>query len=365
LNDLDYLKQEYLNLANSQKLLGDHENALSNYQKYINIKDSLFSIEAKESVARIETKREIELRDKEIVIQQLKKRTERIYLFAGILLLVFIIIFITVRYRSQKRSKELLTLQKNIIEEKQKEIVDSINYAKRIQYALLAHRDFLKHHLPDHFVLFKPKDIVSGDFYWASAKDDLFYLAVCDSTGHGVPGAFMSLLSISFLNEAINEKNILRPDEAFNFVRNRLINNISTDGQKDGFDGILICLDKKNRKLTYAAANNSPVLVRNNTLTKLSNNRMPVGAGEKKENFELFTYDLLENDVLYLYTDGFNDQFGGPDGKKFMNKRLNKTLLEIHKQSSEIQANKLFQVFNDWKGNLDQVDDICVVGIKI
>jgi serine phosphatase RsbU (regulator of sigma subunit) len=364
LNDIDYLKQEYFNLANSQILLGDFENALSNFQKYTNLKDSIFSIEAKESVTNLETKRELELRDKEILIQQLKKRTERIYMFAGVLFLLVIIGFITAGYRSQKRSKNLISQQKNMVEEKQKEIVDSINYARKIQYALLANHDLLKQHLPDHFVLFKPKDIVSGDFYWATATQDHFYLAVCDSTGHGVPGAFMSLLSISFFNEAINEKRIIQPDKVFNFVRSRLIENISGEGQKDGFDGILICLDKKNNRLSYAAANNSPLLVRDGVLTKLENDRMPVGAGEKKDDFRLFSLDLKKNDRLYLYTDGFNDQFGGPDGKKFMNKNLTNLILGIHQKPLQEQGEDLFQAFNDWKKELSQVDDVCVVGLK-
>jgi serine phosphatase RsbU (regulator of sigma subunit)/cytochrome c-type biogenesis protein CcmH/NrfG len=365
INDIDYLKQVYLNLSNSQILLGDYKSALENSQIYNNLKDSIFSIEAKESVANLETQRELEVKDKEIVIQQLKKRTERIYMFAGVLFLLVIIGFIAAGYRSQKRSKEMISVQKNIVEEKQKEIVDSINYAKRIQYALLAHHEFLKEHLPDHFVLFKPKDIVSGDFYWATATADHFYLAVCDSTGHGVPGAFMSLLSISFLNEAINEKRITEPDQVFNFVRSRLIDNISGEGQKDGFDGILICLDKTNKKLSYAAANNAPVLVRNKTVIKLENDRMPVGAGEKTDSFRLFTVQLEENDCLYLYTDGFADQFGGTSGKKFMSKNLNNLILDIHNKPLKDQRELLFASFNKWKGQLDQVDDVCIVGLKI
>ncbi|HEX8516498.1 MAG TPA: tetratricopeptide repeat protein [Bacteroidia bacterium] len=365
LNDIDYLKQVHLNLSNSYLLLKDYEKALQNFQTYAVMKDSLFSLETAESVEKLETQRELDVRDKEIVIQELKKRTERIYMFAGVLFLLVIIGFIAAGYRNQKQSKELISQQKHIVEEKQKEIVDSINYAKKIQYALLAHKDLLSENLREHFVLFKPKDIVSGDFYWATSTRDHFYLAVCDSTGHGVPGAFMSLLSISFLNEAINEKNIARPDKVFDFVRNRLIENISGEGQKDGFDGILFCLDKEKKVLTYAAANNAPVLIRNSTLTRLENDRMPVGAGERKESFRLFTLDLLKGDQLYLYTDGYSDQFGGPKGKKFMNKNLNNYLIEIRDTPMEQQGKALFSTFNEWKGSMEQVDDICVVGFKV
>jgi serine phosphatase RsbU (regulator of sigma subunit) len=141
--------------------------------------------------------------------------------------------------------------QKQVIEEHQKETIDSINYAKRIQYTLLAHDDLLQRNLLDHFVLFNPKDIVSGDFYWATEHHDKFYLAVCDSTGHGVPGAFMSLLNMGFLNEAIKEKNITKPNEILNYVRKRLIESIGSDGQQDGMDAILICIEhyENNQKI--------------------------------------------------------------------------------------------------------------------
>ncbi|MES2762011.1 MAG: tetratricopeptide repeat protein [Bacteroidota bacterium] len=364
LEDYDYLKNVYNSLSSAEVMLGNYEDALAHYQMYVSLKDSIFSIEAQESVAKLETKRELEVRDKEIVIQQLKKRTERIYMFVGVFFLLVVIGFIAIAYRNQKKSKELVSYQKHLVEEKQQEIVDSINYARRIQYALLAHTDFLKQYLPDHFVLFKPKDIVSGDFYWATSTDDHFYLAVCDSTGHGVPGAFMSLLSISFLNEAINEKKITKPDEVFNFVRSRLIDQVSKEGQKDGFDGILVCLDKKNKKLTYAAANNAPLLVRDNIVHKLESDRMPVGVGENKSDFRLFTVDLEANDKFYLYTDGFSDQFGGPDGKKFMSKNLNRLILEINQQPMQQQAGLLFTALNSWKKSLEQVDDVCVAGFK-
>ncbi|MGZ4065057.1 MAG: tetratricopeptide repeat protein, partial [Bacteroidia bacterium] len=168
----------------------------------------------------------------------------------------------------------------DLISEKNKEITDSIHYARRIQRALLASDTLLATHLKEHFVFYRPKDIVSGDFYWAAEKDRRFYLAVCDSTGHGVPGAFMSLLNTSFLNEAINEKNISEPHLIFNHIRQRLIEHISQDGAQDGMDGILICIDKASGKVSYCAANNAPVTIKNNTLTEHKADKMPVGKGE-------------------------------------------------------------------------------------
>ncbi|MBS1653193.1 MAG: hypothetical protein JSU07_14400, partial [Bacteroidetes bacterium] len=143
-------------------------------------------------------------------------------------------------HRKISAEKRNVELKNRVIEEHQKEILDSIHYAKRIQTALLANKEFVNTNIKNNFIYFQPKDIVSGDFYWATQQNDYFYLACCDSTGHGVPGAFMSLLNIGFLSEAIKEKSISKPNEIFNYVRQRLIDSISAEGQKDGFDGILI-----------------------------------------------------------------------------------------------------------------------------
>ncbi len=263
--------------------------------------------------------------------------------------------------------------QKEIIEAHQKEIVDSINYAQRIQYALLANENLLKRSLPEHFILFKPKDIVSGDFYWAVEHDNNFYLAVCDSTGHGVPGAFMSLLNINFLNEAINEKKLLKVNEIFDHVRNRLIEKLSHEGGRDGMDAILICIDKLSNKITYSAANNAPIIVRNGRAIEMHKDKMPVGKGERLTDFTLFELEINKGDTLYLYTDGFADQFGGPQGKKFKNRRLNEFLAGISHLEPAKQTQQLTLTYENWrtsdnengeKCEFDQVDDICIIGIK-
>jgi ligand-binding sensor domain-containing protein/serine phosphatase RsbU (regulator of sigma subunit) len=251
-----------------------------------------------------------------------------------------------------------------IIEEKQKEIFDSLQYAKQIQKLLLANHKLVNETLPDSFVMFKPRDIVSGDFYWAAKKEDRFYLAVCDSTGHGVPGAFMSLLNINFLNEAVVEKNIADPNEVFNYVRKRLIDNISQQGRQDGMDGILICVNEKTKRITYAAANNAPVVIRKNKLEVLEADKMPIGKGEKNESFKLYPLDVAKGDMLMLYTDGYADQFGGPKGKKFKYKLLNDMLLQNNHLPVIEQEEHLYAQFDKWKGDLEQVDDVCILGIK-
>jgi len=175
----------------------------------------------------------------------------------------------------------------------------------------------------------------------------------------------MSLLNIGFLSEAINEKGIEKPNEVFNFVRQRLIDNISKEGLKDGFDGILICIDLVTKQITYAAANNSPVLVQNNELIELEADRMPVGMGERKEEFKLYTIDTKSGNTLYLFTDGYADQFGGPKGKKYKYKQLNELILTNSTKSLIDQHQRLKESFENWKGDLEQVDDVCVIGVKL
>ncbi len=281
---------------------------------------------------------------------------------------IFSILYFVVRYfkqGSEDYEKEIEAKNEEI-STKNKEILDSINYAKKIQATLLAHNDFLEKHLPDHFVFFKPKDIVSGDFYWATEHNGKFYLAVCDSTGHGVPGAFMCLLNIGFLNEAIKEKNISSPAAIFDHVRKRLIADISKEGQQDGMDGILFKLEIQNSKLRieYAGANNAPILIRDNQILSLATDKMPVGKGIREEAFKLHTIDVQAGDSIYLYTDGFADQFGGPKGKKFKYKALNELLLTHHKKTTAEQKQIFDSTFENWKGRLEQVDDVCVIGIR-
>ncbi len=272
-----------------------------------------------------------------------------------------------------ERTAEVMK-QKDEIEEKRREIVDSIHYARRIQSTILPGNEYLAKNLPDFFVLFKPQSIVSGDFYWATRtlkkEDDKivserFYLAVCDSTGHGVPGAFMSILNISFLNEAINEKQIAEPHEILNHVRKRLIKNLSHEGGQDGMDGAVICFDKTTNKITYASAHNAPIMVRDKNIIEFKADKMPIGKGIKTDPFTLHEIDFKKGDTLYFYTDGYADQFGGPKGKKFKYKTLNALLQENSDKPLNKQSEILLDTFNDWKGQLEQIDDVCVFGIKL
>ncbi|HXB13993.1 MAG TPA: SpoIIE family protein phosphatase, partial [Bacteroidia bacterium] len=303
---------------------------------------------------------------KDVISEQGRKKQViiRNIFIGGFALMLALAFFIFRGYRQKQSANIIITQQKAVVEEKQKEILDSIHYAQRIQKALLASDALLGRHLPEYFVLYKPKDIVSGDFYWATEKDNNFYLAVCDSTGHGVPGAFMSLLNISFLNEAITEKNITQPNEVFNHARKRLIENISQEGQQDGMDGVLVKLEKG--ALSYAAAYNAPIVVRNKEVIELNADKMAVGASPKQnESFTAGTFNLQKGDLIYLFTDGYADQFGGEKGKKFKYKQLQQLIMDNAQLTVKEQKEMLNKAFENWKGSLDQVDDLLVIGIRV
>jgi len=425
--DYPGLRGAYSGLYETYKILGDKDKALENYEMFVNATDLISREKKQEEINKriIEfefNKRAVsdsirnaeENKYKDAILKANKTQIEKdkilqIALTVGLIFFIGFGILIFNRFRITAKQKQIIELknkqteeQKLIIEEKQKEILDSINYAKRIQDSLLDNFDSVGKFFSDSFLLIKPKDIVSGDFYWLSKKTfnepalgggsvvkELFFIAICDSTGHGVPGGFMSLLNTAYLSEAINEKGIYQPNKIFDYVRSRLINTISKNDQKDGFDGVLMCFEKKftfeNKKviktetlLSYAAAYNAPILIRNNELIKLGADKMPVGYGEKIQSFTLFSYPISENDLLYIYTDGYADQFGGPIaqpnpakpksfglGKKFQYKQLEDLILKTSDMALSSQKELLNQKFEAWKGDLEQIDDVCIIGIKI
>ncbi|MBA2612517.1 MAG: tetratricopeptide repeat protein [Bacteroidetes bacterium] len=391
IEDYSDLQNVYHSMYSIYKETNDLKRSLESYEKYVSVIEKLNESNSKEELHKKEIEFEFNrrtvrdsiknaqeniIKDEKIKANKAqidKDKILKIALTVGFILVFIFGVVIFNRFRITRKQKEIIEIkskqteeQKEIIENKNKEITDSINYAKRIQYTLLAHTDFLNDHLGEnkYFTLFHPKDIVSGDFYWACEQDNKFFLAVCDSTGHGVPGAFMSLLNIGFLSEAINEKLILQPDKILNYTRERLINSISKEEQKDGFDGVVLCIDKSNNKITYASANNSPIIIRDNEIVELPKDKMPVGKGEREDAFTLNEIKMQKGDTLYLYTDGYADQFGGPKGKKYKYKQLNNQLVSINKLTAAEQAAALLKNFRDWKGELEQVDDVCVIGIK-
>jgi serine phosphatase RsbU (regulator of sigma subunit) len=380
----DLAKDASLLLSEIYDNLGDKTKALQHLKIYYDIRDSLFSAEKMKNVAYQESKMKEDKMEADFKEEQIKKeaqiKQQKIISLAFTAGFVFVLVLIFVVFRNLKQSREhnrIIAAQKSeveqkniVIEHKQQEILDSITYARRIQHALLASNDLLNENLNDYFVLFKPKDIVSGDFYWATRTEDAFYLATADSTGHGVPGAFMSLLNISFLNEAINEKKIKEPGAALNQVRTNLIKALRTDGSeeggKDGMDCILTAFDFKNDLLHYAAANNGFYIVREKELQALKADKMPVGKSPRDaEPFTSHAFQLQKGDIIYTLTDGYADQFGGPKGKKFKYKPLEELLLTNSHLPMEEQKQHLLARFDEWKGDLEQVDDVLIIGVRV
>ncbi len=266
--------------------------------------------------------------------------------------------------------RDLVINQKEHIEKIYKDVSDSINYAERIQRSFLATDELLNQNLKEYFIFFKPKDVVSGDFYWANKlSNGNFILVTADSTGHGVPGAIMSILNITSLEKAI-EQDLCNPSEILNHTRKTIIERLKKDGSanggKDGMDASLICFDFAHQKFTYAAANNPIWIVRENALIELSPDKMPVGKHDKDQQlFSQHEFQLQKGDVIYTFTDGMADQFGGEKERKFLTKNLKNLLITNSPQPMVNQQQTLETTLTTWIGNGEQIDDITIIGIRI
>ncbi|MBL4658647.1 MAG: SpoIIE family protein phosphatase [Flavobacteriales bacterium] len=268
----------------------------------------------------------------------------------------------------QERTVEIRT-QKEVIEEKNKDITDSIRYAQRIQAAILPKDETIAKSFSDHFVMFKPRDIVSGDFYWFAEQDGKALIAACDCTGHGVPGAFVSMIGNDLLNHTVLENGITNTGAILSGV-NQGIKSAFTMGEsqdaQDGMDMTLCSFDYKSKKMEFSGANNPLLMFRNGELERTRGDKTPIGGDTAMDHeFETHIIDFKEGDICYIFSDGFQDQFGGPKGKKFMIKKLKELLCEHHAKPFADQKVILEAALKEWMGDLDQVDDILLIGIKL
>ena len=227
----------------------------------------------------------------------------------------------------------------------------------------------IKDNLKDSFVLYLPKDIVSGDFYWVKEKNESLVIIAADCTGHGVPGAFMSMLGISFLNEIVEKDNITSPEKILNTLRENIVTALRQRGleteSKDGMDMAVCSYNKKLKRLSFAGANNPLYIVRNNKLIQTRGNRMPVAIHVKMDDFTKYDIPIETGDSLYMFSDGYADQFGGPKGKKFKNKKFKQLLVDIQDENMITQKEILNKTITEWRGELEQIDDIVVLGFKV
>jgi len=389
------LKEIYIEFSKLYEKINKSDKALFYFKQFVAISDTLsseddfratmqqefeFNYEKKAAEDSIAAIKEKEIKNEQIARQEAELRTSRnlqYSLFGGIALVFVFALFMYNRFRVIRQQHTIIELQKNevqmqkeIVEEKHKEITDSINYAERIQRSLMASSDLLNQNLKNYFIYFKPKDVVSGDFYWASKLNNgNFCLAVADSTGHGVPGAIMSMVNINSLKEAVKEK-IVEPSEILNYTRTTIINTLandgSVDGGKDGMDCALLSFDFSSNQLNFSMANNPIWLIRDNEILEFAADKMPIGKHDKQNiSFTHHQINLKKGDLIYSFTDGYADQFGGVKGKKFKYSNLKKLLLSISSKELDIQKEILNTEFENWKGDLEQIDDVCIIGVRV
>ncbi|GAB4284613.1 MAG: hypothetical protein Kow0068_09710 [Marinilabiliales bacterium] len=370
----------YYSISDVYGKIGDYKNAYINHVNYSILKDSLINIESHKQIAELEKKYQTEKKEqqiqhlnkeKEYLTEQQRLRDEKlkqknIILLVSIIALSIFIIFSFFLFRLLRQIRK-----KNIeLELKNREISDSIHYASRIQSAILPPKEYISEILPQHFIFAKPRDIVSGDFYWLARKDDKIIVAVADCTGHGVPGAFMSMLGVAFINEIVNQMTKISASEILNKLRDNVIRSLHQTGKEgeaaDGMDIALCVVDKTTMNINFAGANNPLFVIRNNNLIEIKGDKMPVSYHVKHNvPFSEHNVQIQSGDVMYMFTDGFVDQFGGEHGKKYKYKPFKDLLIKISQLSMETQKNTLIDEFNSWKLAHEQVDDILILGFRI
>ena len=376
-NKADYA----FNLAQMYEQLGDYKSAIDFMDTYVRLNDSLNNAIYTKNLSETEAKYQNEKREEQNILlsERLKNKSLQIYFaLAAILLLVGLAFFIFRGLRQKNKANIALSDKNKIIEEKSllveeqhKDITDSIKYAQRIQQAILPPDKLWNNILPQSFVFYQPKDILSGDFYWIEETTEHIFIAAADCTGHGVPGALMSIVNYNLLNRAVLEHGLTNAGAILDSVNKYLTLSLHQTYQesavRDGMDVSLCVINKKTKKMDFAGAFNSIYLIRNNAIQEFIPDKQPVGAFIE-DNIKPFTsqsFQLLENDVVYMFTDGYADQFGGPKGKKYKYKQLQHLLLSSYTKPFDEQNQIFKSAINDWKGSLEQVDDILLLGYKI
>ncbi|MBN4061893.1 MAG: hypothetical protein COA57_03910 [Flavobacteriales bacterium] len=365
----------YSNLSETYAKQHKFEYAYEYYHMYAEMKDKLYY---SNQVSKIEAKFDKEKREHQMEIWKKEKELEEYratvakYIAVGLVLFLGAVLFILYRrYRQKKKINKELEVKNEIIEEKNREITDSINYAQRIQQAILPSNEFITKNLPDSFVYYKPRDIVSGDFYWMTKVDDIVIFAVVDCTGHGVPGAFMSMIGNENLIQIVTDRMVTSPSHALSLLDKRVSNTFKSQDEqsiknKDGMDMALCAFHKRTKKVQFAGARRPLWVVRNGEIIEYKATKLSIGGTETGDKiFEDHAIQLEKGDVIYLFSDGYPDQFGGPKGKKYMLKKFKELILSIAEKPMKVQSHILEQEFNNWKGQHQQVDDILVMGIKV
>ncbi|HIA37514.1 MAG TPA: serine/threonine-protein phosphatase, partial [Flavobacteriales bacterium] len=365
---IDLVNENSKNLYEIYKETGNIDKALEMYELYIKAKDTLEKQNAIEQAIKLEANRKYEEQKlADSIRHQEEIKREKIIRYGLIAFAVLILVSLVIIFISLKKTKS----QKDIIETQHNSLTDSISYAKKIQDALMTSTLYMKEILPESFIFFKPKDVVSGDFYWLyrSPKGDI-YFTVADCTGHGVPGAFMSMIGTSLLNENIIENKIEDTAQVLNNMRDQIIKSLKQESisgdSKDGMDMALCKLDPNNRTLEYAGAFNPLIHINRKKITQIKADPQPVALFTgNKTPFTKHEIQLEKGDMIYIFSDGFSDQFGGEKGKKYKSANLKHFLLSIQDKDMETQHTLLSEEFDSWKGTYEQIDDVCVMGVRV
>jgi serine phosphatase RsbU (regulator of sigma subunit) len=388
----------YLQLSELHEQLGHQREALDYFKNHILYRDSVQNFEAMQQMADMRT--DFEVAQKQIEVDLLTRQRQNqkminiLVAFAALLIVLLAIglyrryVFIkntNVKINAQRdeiesqrdeveAQRDLLETHRDLVVQQKNEIIESINYAQRIQSAMLPPKSYFSELLNEHFILYKPRDIVSGDFYWIRQVKQYVVLAVADCTGHGIPGAFMSMLGMSNLNEIVQRREITQANEILNELRKQIKHSLRQHGKrdesKDAIDMAISVLDVKSMKLQYAGAN-IPLYVISEAngppeLKEIKPERMPLGYYHSKDRpFVSHDVELGMGDAFYMFSDGYVDQKGGKDEKKFLSKNFKKLLLNIHDRTMHDQKEILEKTLSDWMGEHDQVDDLLVVGVRV
>ena len=328
--------------------------------KYIYEKEALA-----DSIRGAEAKKVLDAQIEAQTAELKHERTQRFALYGGVLVLLLFGGFIFNRYKKSQAQKAIIQEQKEIVEEAHQEITDSIAYAKRIQSAILPPSRIVKEYLKESFILYKPKDQVAGDFYWMEHKEDKVLFAAADCTGHGVPGAMVSVICNNGLNRSVREYGITDPGEILDKTREIVIQEFekSEEEVKDGMDVALCSLE--GNKLQFAGAHNPLWIVRNGEVLETKADKQPIGKYDHISPYTTHSIDMEKGDCLYIFSDGYVDQFGGPKGKKFRAKQLRELLLSIQDKTMEEQKVSIDKAFEDWRGSEEQIDDVCMIGVRV
>ncbi len=382
----------YGGLSDVEKDLGNYKEAYNYHVLFKNITDTVFNIENSKQLSDARTNFEVEKKEGELKTihnqqekifqtEEAKKELEikngkfvRNAFIAGTILSLILVFFVYRNLNQSRqankviaRQKEQAEEQKKLIEIKQKEIIESITYAKNLQTAILPSNEFLSRHINENFIFYRPKDIVAGDFYWAEKIGGLFFKAAADSTGHGVTGAMVSVVCSNALNRTVKEFKLTDPGKILDKTRELVLETFEKSGGEvnDGMDISLLCIDAENKVISWSGANNPLWYIQKDELKEIKANKQPIGKTDRPKPFTTHFIEYNTGTVFYLFTDGLADQFGGPKGKKFKYKQFSQ-LLNAHKHLPlKEQYLHITASFDTWKGKLEQVDDVCVIGIKL